>query len=779
MQKKINVSVRDIVDYSMNRGDIEARGGMFIKDSGLDGTLTHVHFQREMIKIHGKEQFLKEVYVYHEISNEEVICAITGRIDGILRITESDINKIYLYEIKTTVKNINDILPADHPHHLGQAQCYAYLYMLAKELKTINIRLVYVNREDFNQVIFEYPFGIEELGKLYNELAYKYLNWLTSIRKWQIIRDQSIEKLDFPFTDFRIGQKKLMSEVYNCINDEVNLFAQAPTGIGKTMGVMFPAIKALAAGLTDKIMYLTAKGVTSKAAVDAYKKLEKEGLNLRTVCITAKDKVCPLEKRDCDPERCDRAKEYYLKARPALKDALQEQFFNRDVIDQYANRYGICPFELSLDLALYCDLIICDYNYLFDPRIKLQRFFDGDSDVRFTFLIDEAHNLVDRGREMFSCSLKTEDVRLLKGAVKKEWKGLKKCVNAVQAEMKALEKEQFSTMNEGFITQEDLPDGLVEKVQKALFAMQTCDTEELKDEDKQKYLDGLFNFMYFVKVSEFYDKRYATFYITNSKELEIKLMCLDPSYLLKDGLDKGRSSILFSATLEPSKYYMDLLGGDPEMDCFLSLDSPFPRENFTVRLVTDISTKYKDREFSYAQIAQILKKEFSKKVGNYMAFFPSYDYMRKVSGIFREIFPDAEVMEQQSRMDDIDRGLFLDRFDEFGDKTLVAFAVMGGLFGEGIDLVGDKLSGAAVIGPGLPMVCGERELIKQYFDNNEMSGFDYAYTYPGINRVLQAAGRVIRTEEDKGFVILIDSRFGTPKYRALFPKWWKYGNISG
>lgn len=777
MQKRINVSVRDIANFSLFSGDIDARAGFSFREAALDGTANHIRFQKEMIKQYGKDAFTKEVYVEDILENNEVRMIITGRIDGILKTGTAEAPDIYVYELKTTNKDINEIKPADKPEHLGQAYCYAYIYCKKHNIDTINIRLVYINRETQDSINFEYMNSFKELENIYSELANRYLDWVTGIRKWKIIRDQSIETLEFPFGTYRAGQKKLMSEVYNCINDSIKLFATAPTGIGKTMGVLFPAIKALGAGLVDKLMYLTAKTVTAKVAVDAYRKLEKGGLNLRTICINAKDKVCPLVKRDCDPDKCPRANQYYLRARTCIKDMLHNQFFDRDIIAKYADSYNICPFELSLDLSNYCDLIICDYNYLFDPRIRLQRYFDYENEESFCFMVDEAHNLVERGREMFSCSLSIKQLDDFKSGIKKEWKALRKSVNALINEMKELQMEHFSVMNKGFISQNDLPSSLIEKTDKCLNDIMMYDLSKISDDKREIFLDGMFNLLFFSRVAQYYDKRFTTLFSSEGKELDIKLMCIDPSYLLKESMDMGRSSILFSATLEPKRYYMDLLGGDMNMDSFITLDSPFPKENLNIKLVTEVSTKYKDRDTSYERIAQILKSEFTKKTGNYMAFFPSYAYMRRVMDIFTIIYPEAVILEQKANMDDTDRSLFLERFEQFGDNTLVAFAVMGGLFGEGIDLVGEMLSGAAIIGPGLPMVCPERELIKKYFDDNDMNGFDYSYTYPGMNRVLQAAGRVIRSETDTGFVLLIDSRFGTSKYKSLFPKWWNYSNI--
>ena len=774
MQKRINVSVRDIADFSLASGDIETYAAFGYREAALDGTQNHIRFQKDMIKQYGEDCFAKEVYVEDVLENDVVYMVITGRIDGVLKTDDSN---IFVYEIKTTCKDINEIKPADRPEHLGQAHCYAYMYCKKNNIDATGIRLVYINRENQDSITFEYRLTFKQLESIYSELSNRYLDWVTGITAWKTIRNQSIETLEFPFASYRAGQKTLMSEVYNCIDDAVKLFATAPTGIGKTMGVLFPAIKALGAGLVDKLMYLTAKTVTAKVAVDAYKKLEKNGLNLRTVCITAKDKVCPMDKKDCDPEKCPRANHYYIRARACLKEILHEQFFDRDIITRYADEYNICPFELSLDVSGYCDLIICDYNYLFDPRVRLQRYFDYENEQSFCFMVDEAHNLVERGREMFSCSIGIKQLEDFKDSIKKEWKALRKSVNALINEMKELQAEHFSTMNQGFISQAELPLVLTDRANRCVNDIMMYDLSKIPDDKRESFLEGMFNILFFSRVAQMYDRRFTTLFTSDGKGLDVKLMCLDPSYLLRQSMDTGRSAILFSATLEPKRYYMDLLGGDGNMDSFLTLDSPFPRENLKVKLVTDISTKYKDRDLSYEKIAQLLKKQFSQKTGNYMVFFPSYAYMRRVVEIFTDLCPDMDILEQKPYMDDAERSLFLERFEKFGENTLVAFAVMGGLFGEGIDLVGEMLSGVAIIGPGLPMLCPERELIKKYFDDIDMNGFDYSYTFPGMNRVLQAAGRVIRSETDTGFVLLIDSRFGTAKYRSLFPKWWNCSNM--
>ncbi len=777
MGKKINVSVREIAEFSLSEKDINMSSSLRGSNiAAVEGTRYHLSFQTKMLEKYGKEKFQKEVYLEDLVENSIVTMNIAGRVDGILHVEEKDYDYC-IYEVKTTTKDVNEILPAHNPEHLGQAQLYAYIYMKKYGLEKIGLNLLYINRENQDQISFEYVYSLEQVKKVYDKLTRIYLNYLTGIRKWHIIRDKSIAGLEFPYSYYRKGQKELIDESYNSIVDGIKLFATAPTGTGKTMGVLFPAIKALGEGHIDKIMYLTAKTVTAQVAKDAYNKLQEKGLNLRLLHLSAKEKMCPMEKMDCDPEKCPRAKHYYIRARKCIKEMLSEQFFDAPIIKAYADKYDICPFELSLDLTGYCDLIIGDYNYLFDPRVKLDRYFNKDNDLNFCYLIDEAHNLVERGREMFSCALSTENINLFKKSIKKDWKYLKESVNQLLHAMKISQREHFENMNEGFVALENPPLFLLEYVDTCINDIMLYDLNKIPDDKKEAFKDGMFNLIFFSKIASFYDSRYSTLYTNKKDNFEVKMMCLDPSMLLKESMDTGKASIIFSATLEPSNYYMNLLGADGDFDTYLSLPSPFPSENLEIKIVGDISTKYKERDMSYEKIALLLKQEFSKKIGNYMAFFPSYTYMKSVLDIFSQLNLQMDIVEQVPYMSDSERLDFLKRFDKYGEKTLVAFVVMGGLFGEGIDLVGEKLSGAVVIGPGLPTVGPERELIRKYFDDLNMNGFDYSYTFPGLNKVLQAAGRVIRSEEDKGFVLLVDSRFASNKYKSLFPKWWNYSSI--
>lgn len=765
-KKIVRSSVREIAEFSLRKGSIEKGRTSVRLDDVFDGTKCHVEFQKKMTDEYGSERFKAEVFQRHETSNDEINLVITGRIDGVLH----EDNSICIYEIKSVSRDLETIYENEYPVHWAQAECYAYMIPESKN-KEIVIRIVYIERDSRKTRQFERIYSREQITSAFRELVDPYLEWMTGIRKWEILRNASIRAMEFPFSYYRLGQREMAEKSYLSIKDRTRLFVQAPTGIGKTMGAMFPAVKALGEGLVDRIFYLTAKNVTSLIAVENYRKLAENGLNLRTIVITAKDKVCPLEKRNCDPEFCERAKDYYDRLPVALKELLTNQFMDRDVVRGYADKYNICPFELSLDASLYSDMVIGDYNYLFDPRVRLQRFFE-DIGEDYCFLVDEAHNLVDRSREMFSSMIEKKKVLELKRETKASWDDLKKRLETINKLMIALKKDIFNDeRQEAYAALHDIPGNIVTAVRRCTVLMEFYLDHDMEEEYKEKFLELYFDFMFFSKISELYDDCYATFYEVHGNNLQVKLMCLDPSKILSKVMDKGRCSILFSATLSPQEYYKNTLGGR-RIDRCMSLPSPFPRENLSVAVEGRISTKYRERHSSYYDIAKLLQDAFDKKTGNYIAFFPSYRYMQDVLQIYKELATDEELLVQKPGMDDSERELFLERFENHGSNTLVAFAVMGGIFGEGIDLAGEKLSGVVIIGTGLPTVCPERELIMNYYNEKNGSGFDYAYTFPGLNRVLQAAGRVIRSEYDKGFVILIDKRFGSYKYRDLFPEWW-------
>lgn len=769
MERKIvRASVREIAEFSMKKGSLEKGRSMARMEDVLDGTKCHIEFQKQMADQYGADAFVSESFQRLELSNDEITLVISGRADGLLFQDDS----IYIYEIKSISREVDAIHEAEFPVHWAQAECYSKMILENNAGKNIYVRLVYIDRDSRKTKQFERAYTAEEVESSFVSLVEPYMDWMTGIRNWEVLRDASIRAMEFPFTDYRLGQREMAEKTYISIKEKTRLFIQAPTGIGKTMGAMFPAIKALGEGLVDRIFYLTAKTVTSLIAVENYKKLAEGGLNLRTVVITAKDKVCPLEKRNCDPEFCDRARDYYDRLPDALRDLLANQFMDREVIKEYADKYNICPFELSLDASLYSDMVIGDYNYLFDPRVRLVRFFE-DIGEDYCFLVDEAHNLVDRSREMFSSTIEKQKILELKRETKPAWDDLKQRLETVNRHMLEIRKEMSDGEHrQTYAAQRDIPGKIVTAVRRCTVLMEFYLDQEMEEEYKEKFLELYFDLMFFSKISELYDDCYVTFHELHGNNLKVRLMCLDPSKLLSKVMDKGRSTILFSATLSPRDYYKNILGGR-KIDRCVSLPSPFPEENLSVVIEGRISTKYKERHSSYQDVASLLHNAFAKRTGNYIAFFPSYKYMHDVLGIYEELVTDEEILVQKTGMDEAERERFLERFEDHGSSTLVAFAVMGGIFGEGIDLAGERLSGVVVIGTGLPTVCPERELIMNHYEEKNGLGFDYAYTFPGINRVLQAAGRVIRSEYDKGFVILIDKRFGGYKYRDLFPEWWR------
>ncbi len=766
-KKTVRASVREIVEFSLKKGSLEKGRSAISVEDAFDGTRCHVEFQEKMTGKFGADKFKSEVYQKCEIENDEINLIISGRIDGVLYSEES----IYIYEIKSVAREIETIAESEFPVHWAQAECYAWMLLDNTDKNEIYIRLVYINRDSRESKQFERVYSGKEIDAAFKKMVSPYIEWMAGIRKWEVLRNESIKAMEFPFSYYRLGQREMAEKTYISIKDKTRLFVQAPTGIGKTMGAVFPAIKALGEGLVDRIFYLTAKNVTSLIAVENYKRLAENGLNLRTAVITAKDKVCPLEKRNCDPEFCERAKDYYDRSPAALKELLTNQFMDRNVVGKYADKYNICPFELSLDASQYSDLVIGDYNYLFDPRVRLIRFFE-DVGEDYCFLIDEAHNLVERSREMFSSLIEKKKVLELKRETKPAWDDLKERLETVNKQMLTLKKDIFNDYKEeNYAAMHEIPGNLVSAVRRCTVLMEFYLDNDMDEEYKEKYMELYFDFMFFSKISELYDDCYATFYEASGSNLRVKLMCLDPSKLLSRVMDKGRSSILFSATLQPQDYYKNILGGRRN-DRSISLPSPFPVENLSIVIEGRISTKYRERHNSYYNVAKLLRDAFGKRTGNYIAFFPSYRYMQDVLHIYEEFSLDNEIIVQKPGMNDTEREIFLEKFENHGSCTLVAFAVMGGIFGEGIDLAGERLSGVVIIGTGLPTVCPERELIMNHYNEKNGSGFDYAYTFPGLNRVLQAAGRVIRSEYDKGFVILIDKRFISYKYRDLYPEWW-------
>jgi DNA excision repair protein ERCC-2 len=763
--RDIKISVRNLVEFVLRAGDLDTR---FMGSSrAVEGTKAHQKIQKENKEKYSVifgEEYSSEVSLKHSVQYNGGTIVIEGRADGIL-IKDKVVT---IDEIKTVTKDL-ELLEEDYNSlHWAQAKCYAYIYGVQNNLQTINVQLTYyeIDTEKIKQ--FVKILSIEELEEFFNGIISSYFIWANITNEWNEVRDNTIKNLKFPFDNYRAGQRELAVSVYKTVVENKKLFVQAPTGIGKTISTLFPVVKAMGEGHTSKIFYLTAKTITRQVAEDAFDKMKANGLKFKTITITAKDKVCFSKGSACNPEQCKFAKGHFDRVNEALLDILKnESTFSREIIETYSNKYNICPFEFSLDLTLWSDCVICDYNYVFDPRVYLKRFF-MDNNGDYTFLVDEAHNLVDRAREMFSAQFHKKLLLQLKRDIKGKDDKLYKVLNKLNAFMNTMKK---MCNEDGYYMQKSEPKDIYNLLNKLTKILEVWLTKNEKSEIYDSFLELYFNSLSFIRIAELYDDKYITYVENKSDDVVLKIFCLDPSKLLKEASKRGRSVVYFSATLLPILYFKEILGGENE-DYHLTLDSPFDKNKLNLMIARDISTKYKYRENSYMKIVDYIYSVVSAKNGNYLVFFPSYKYMEAVFDSFAEKYPHIKVSIQSNFMTEEEREAFLKNFGNSDSENILGFGVLGGIFSEGIDLKGDRLIGAIIIGVGLPMICFEREIIKEYYDDKSNCGYEYSYMYPGMNKVLQAAGRVIRTEEDRGTVLLIDDRFLHERYRRLFPKEW-------
>nr|MBC8504363.1 ATP-dependent DNA helicase [Chloroflexota bacterium] len=755
------VSVRSLVEFVLQVGDLTP-GGFQRRDRAQAGTVAHQHVQRSH-----PEGYQTEVEIAYQAGETNPPLEVRGRIDGLYADTEP----VIIEEIKSTTLSLNLVSKEHNQLHWAQAQCYAYIYAQQQNLSGVSIHLTYYHLDSQEEKTFEQHFTVDALETFFHDLIAPYLDWFRKLREWQARRDQSILDFDFPYADFRSGQRDMAVSVYKAVRDRDRLYVQAPTGVGKTIAALFPAVKALGMGLINKIFYLTAKTPGRMVADATLDDLRQAGLQFKSVTLTAKEKICFCPPVNCDPEECVYAQNYFGKVKAALEEIDQHEAFTRPVIETIAQYYEICPFEFSLDLALWVDAIICDYNYAFDPRVYLRRFFDFSSE-QYAFLIDEAHNLPDRARAMYSADLDKKTVLALRRLLKPYLPELVKRLSAINQIL--LEKRKDCQIaNQQFLVEHELPEKLIKTLRE--FSQKAEDWLVLNQpaEFRQELLDFYFTCSNYIRTAEYFDTFYVSYFERQGKaDLKAKLFCLDPAPMLASPLDRSQSAIFFSATLLPMDYFKQLLTGEAEISHRI-FGSPFPPENVSLLIHNKIATKYKQRSDSYAPIAAAIEAICNAQKGNYLVFFPSYAYLVAVLEFLQEKLPERQLLVQDRGMSESAREAFLAQFSINNQETLVGLAVMGGIFGEGIDLVGERLIGAVVVGVGIPQLGLERDLIKTYFDEQNGRGFAYAYQYPGFNRVLQATGRVIRTETDRGIIVLLGERFTHARYRRLFPTHWR------
>lgn len=834
---EVITSVRNLVEFILRSGDIDNRKAAAPENAMQEGGRIHRMLQRRMGADYHAEVTLR--YTYHTPRYDIVV---EGRADGIIdgglaerilrevpvsfdrqeRIAEKigpengnreektvaeSTGQFYLSGAETAERQYPDSLGdtvvideikgtyADVHRmkepvmvHLAQAKCYAFIYAKQNNLPFIRVRMTYCNMETEELQYFFRDYRFEDLERWFEQLMRSYQRWADYEVDWKERRQRSIRDLEFPFP-YRAGQKELVTYVYQTLYHKRKLFIEAPTGVGKTLSTVFPSVKAIGEQMADKLFYLTAKTITRTVAQEAFSILREKGLLFKTVILTARDKICFLEEAECNPVACPYAKGHYDRVNEAVYDMLtHEVSFTRELIEKYAEKHQVCPFEMCLDMSLFADGVICDYNYAFDPHVYLRRFFAEGGRQDYIFLVDEAHNLVDRGREMYSAVLKKEDFLEVKKTVKaydkKMGSLLERCNRQLLVYKKECENYQVLESIDPFIL--------------ALNKLAAQMEKFLEDHDdspvRKAVLEFYFEVSHFLLIYDKVDDKYVI-YSEMQKEgsFMLKLFCVDPSGNLMECMMRARSSILFSATLLPIQYYKGLLGGGEE-DYEVYATSVFSPDKKGLFIGSDITSKYTRRgPGEYFRAASYIKEITSQKKGNYLIFFPSHAFLRQVYEVYQSAFYDVErerCILQEEYMGEKEREEFLQEFsltdtdnqekliplaereDSASGRSLLGFCVLGGIFSEGIDLKNDRLIGAVIVGTGLPQVCNEREIIRQYFDRQSEKGFDYAYQYPGMNKVLQAAGRVIRTAEDIGIVALLDERFLQRSYQRMFPREW-------
>lgn len=758
---EIKLSVKSLVEFLFLSGNIDNRFSG--KNRAIEGAKIHRILQKQSSENYTPEVFLSLTKIYNNIAYK-----IDGRADGIINDNET----ITVDEIKTVSLPFELVTEDFKPVNWAQVKCYAYFYCVKNNIHKINTQLTYYHVDTKEIKQFKKEFTVNELEEFYTDLLKNYEKWAKLQIEWIQIRNNSIKNLSFPFNEYRKGQRHMASEVYKTIISEKNFFCQAPTGIGKTMSSIFPSIKAIGEQKAEKIFYLTAKTITRQAAEYAINKLEKNDLLIKSITITAKDKICFCEEINCNPELCPYANGYYDRINDAIFYILNnERQFTRDIIENYSKKYMLCPYELSIELSLWCDIIICDYNYIFDPNINGVFLNIKISDC--VFLIDEAHNLIDRAREMYSASLSKKEFFEVKKLLNDKNKNISNSLNKINKGFLAV-KKLFGDENE-FISTNKL-----DEIEKPLYEFASiCSNlmEKIKNtENIKEILKIYFEAQFYLKISEIYNEKYITFAENTSKDIKIKLFCIDPSLFLNEILKKSKASILFSATLSPLEYFSEILGGNSDDKKFI-FPSPFSQNNMKLLIADNISTKYNDREKTLNLLCEYIYKFISAKKGNYIIYFPSYKYMNLFYQLFTDTYKEVKTIIQNSNMNENDRENFIKEFDENNTFTLLGFCVLGGIYSEGIDLIGNKLIGTAIVGVGIPQICTEQNILKNYFNKKNGKGYRYAYQFPGMNKVLQAAGRVIRDENDKGIILLLDKRFTQADYIRLFPHNWSHYSI--
>lgn len=808
----LTVSIRGLAESQYRTGGLAAPfyGGV----EGLAGIRTHQRYF-DALRV---DQRVSELYTESSFSGmyrtEDTSLTVKGRADAWFLSQ----NGLTLVEVKS-FRGAASRLPAKGEDvHWAQAKLYAYLLLLQTGAASLTIELTYVSTEvDDDIVILRETETLASLEAFFNRLCLSFIESTRSLRRYIAARNEANRAASFPYDGLRDGQKLLMRRVMDTMLAEGSLLASAPTGIGKTIATLYPALKAQANGIVDRIFYLTHTTATRIVAETALADLRAAGFLVRAVTLYAKESLCLEPDLYCDQRRCPYALDYYERLPEALSELYRLQIINPESLLPIAKKHRLCPFELSLDVSSWCDVIICDYNYVYDPRVRLQRFF-ADVGETYAILVDEAHNLPSRAREMYSARLEldqltdvytlllnkelgppTEGSDDLKAMVRRAAEETISLHNELAAVASSLSENEEgpkgfaridasiqaheTVMTETFLAAKRLPAHLIGKLSR-LYRTYALLLETFNEWDgKLPLLHLWFDLAFFIRVGQtLFDYTYLiTLGKTRSGRWQLSLQCLDASDRMAKSVSSQMARVYFSATLTPMEFYLPLLSIPEDEAESLILPSPFPEQNRLVMASDHCSIRYKDRAQSLPAVASLILTAVSKRRGNYLVFVPSFQYLSRLTQHLETLTlpPDLELMPQRPGMSFSAREAFLKRFETTGEKTLLAISVIGSLFNEGVDLVGDQLIGVMIVGTGLPGISPERTLMGEYFQHRLGDGFRFAYVYPGFNRVLQAAGRLIRSETDTGFILLIDDRYKREDYRQLLPEEWQTQFVGG
>ena len=792
--QSISISVTALARFVSRTGNLSSSGS-FESVSGIEGTMLHKRIFADLRKQYGEdfetEHSFSHIYT-HDDGNSTVDLQVRGRADILFPQDQDGLP--HIIEIKSFNSGKTQYSKIAHTDHEAQLKIYAALYFIDNpDLQEMNITLRYVNITSLEAVEKTESITRADALTIYEDHVIAYIDFTRKLLQYNENLYKSIREMKFPYPSIRNGQKELMKSVLQSLSTDEILFALAPTGTGKTISVLYPAVKGLLRNKYDKIFYLTAKTQTRVVASKAVNDMRKTGLIVRSITLKSKEQMC-LMHRKCDTKGCIYADGYYNRLIPALSEILTYDELTPELITSVALKHRLCPHELSLDAMNYCTIVIGDYNHAFDPRVSLIRAFEGEDSWRNAILIDEAHNMVDRSREMFSASMSLSLINRMQEAFKGRdprtegflaqadnyFKQIRELLTSDQSAMMQLEKidEKDTLRTTGFegTTKRtlNLYTMLWRSIRVLMPLIELLEPGPIRD----TALEYFFETRFFLTIFEQeYDQNFITTFNVEDADVTVRLVCLDASEKIRSRIENIYPAVFFSATLSPYEYYRNvILGKNCECARHIELASPFPPENLEILIDSSINTSYKYRKQTLPALAKRISDELKNRRGNYMVFLPSFEYLDMASRLVEDMLKDRgdlRVIKQTPGMTELEKSSYLSQFDSAYDGLLVGFAVLGGHFGEGIDLTGEKLSGVVIVGVGIPKVTPERQILSNYYAEKFGDGFSFAYRFPGWEKVLQAVGRVIRTEEDTGFALLIDERLENPEYMTLYPDNWK------